>query len=324
MKRQDVISGVNVPDLADEGLWDTRVLARNEGEVDLDWKVSLHGGHSGQYCEHASGLLTEMLDAAVDFGYRVFGVSEHAPRVEERFLYPEEAAKGYDCARLMHEFEQYAEAVHQLARVYADRMTVLCGFEAEVVPAESYATLMRELRERFGLEYVVGSVHYVEDFSIDGIRTEFEKAVAAFGGLESLAVGYYQAVEAMIVNLRPEVVGHFDLIRRNARGPVDTPRVRTAAFRALETVRRHDCILDLNTAGYRKGLGSPYPAPWVVEMAASMGIAFCFGDDSHSPSDVGTGLEEARHYLIENGVTELTILDRVDGRVAKRRTALAA
>jgi len=59
-----------------------------------EWKASLHGGHSGEFCDHAGGTLREMVEAAVAFGYRTFGVSEHAPRYEPRFLYAEERALG--------------------------------------------------------------------------------------------------------------------------------------------------------------------------------------------------------------------------------------
>ena len=60
------------------------------------WKVSLHGGHSGAYCDHATGSLTEVLDAAVAFGYSTFGVTEHAPRVHEKFLFEEEIRKCWE------------------------------------------------------------------------------------------------------------------------------------------------------------------------------------------------------------------------------------
>ena len=28
-------------------------------ETKEDWKISLHGGHSGEFCEHAEGTLRE-------------------------------------------------------------------------------------------------------------------------------------------------------------------------------------------------------------------------------------------------------------------------
>ncbi len=281
------------------------------------WKVSLHGGHSGEFCEHAVSTLRAVVKAAIEAGFSVFGVSEHAPRSQQRFLYGTEIEKGYTLERLHTEFDAYTAEVERLAAEFDDRLTVLRGFEAEVVPTASYREEMLAIRPRF--EYMVGSVHYVDEVQIDGSPEEFETALAAAGGLEPLAVRYYEHVAEMVEALEPEVVGHLDLIRR--RAPLDanleTPAITRAAERALEAVRSVDAILDLNTAGWRKGLGAPYPAPWLVEKAEAMGIGFCFGDDSHGPADVGAGVEDARAYLLENGVTRIRRLNRIDGTIVK-------
>jgi histidinol-phosphatase (PHP family) len=290
------------------------------------WKVSLHGGHSSEFCEHAKDPLRAVLEAAATAGYHTFGVSEHAPRSEERFLYTSEREKGYDLPRLTREFEAYAAAVRGLAREFEGRLDVLCGFEAEVIPTATYRDEMLRHRQHHGFDYMVGSVHYVDEISIDGPRPQFESALAGRGSLEALAIAYYQAVGVMVEALRPEVVGHFDLIRLNA-GPearLDTPPIRRAAERALEAVRDCEAILDVNTAGYRKGLGTPYPAPWLVETAQAMGIGFCFGDDSHGTAQVGQGIDEARRYLLENGVGHLTVLTRENGAITRKRVPLPA
>lgn len=288
------------------------------------WKVSLHGGHSGEFCEHAQASLREVLEAAVAAGYHTFGVSEHAPRGESRFLYPSEREKNFDVARLHRDFQSYALALEDLSGEFAGRLCILRGFEAEVVPAGLYRDEMLAHKTHYGFEYMVGSVHYVDEIQIDGEKSEFERALAAAGGLEKLAIRYYDTVAEMIEALEPEVVGHFDLIRRNAgpEAPLDTPRIRRAAERALQAARRHNCILDLNTAGYRKGLGTPYPAPWLVKLANEMEIGFCFGDDSHGPSQVGAGIEEARGYLLANGVTSVTVLRRENGGLVRRKIEL--
>jgi histidinol-phosphatase (PHP family) len=288
------------------------------------WKVSLHGGHSGEFCDHADGTLREILQAAAAFGYHTFGVSEHAPRAEERFLYPEELALGWDLAKVADNFRRYAREVRALAQEFSDRLTVLCGFEIEVVPNGRYAELMRALRERHGFDYMVGSVHYVDEILVDAHPETFAQAVDACGGLEGLAVRYYEAVAEMVETMRPEVVAHLDLIRKNAPrdAALDTPAIRKAADEALEIVRARGGILDVNTAGYRKGLGSPYPAPWLVQRANEIGIGFCFGDDSHRAADVGAGICEARQYLLQNGVRELTVLTREDDALLRRTVPL--
>ena len=284
------------------------------------WRVSLHGGHSGESCDHAEGTLREILEAAVAAGYHTFGVSEHVPRSAERFLYAEERDRGWDMAKITADFARYAAVLIPLAEEFADRLTVLRGFEAEVIPTDSYAEQVRGYREQRlpngqpVFDYCVGSVHYVREHQIDGPPQNWVKAAEALGGPEALAVRYYETVAEMVEALHPEVVGHLDLIKRNAAlagfgdCPLDTPRIRKAAVGALEAVRAHGGILDLNTAGWRKGLGEPYPAPWLVEQAQTMGIPFCFGDDSHSAGQVGAGIEEARLYLLRYGVSSIACL----------------
>ncbi len=288
------------------------------------WKISLHGGHSGEFCEHAAGSLRDVLEAAVAAGFSVYGVSEHAPRSHARFLYDTEIEKGFTVERLETDFDGYAVEIARLAEEFADRLTVLCGFEAEVVPADGYVAEMKALREKHGFDYMVGSAHYVDEIQIDGRPEEFAQALEACGGLENLAVRYYETVAAMIDALRPEVVGHLDLIRRNAPldAALDAPPIARAADRALEAARAAGATLDLNTAGWRKNLGAPYPAPWLVARAREIGVGFCFGDDSHAPGQVGDGLERARGYLLTHGVTEIQALVRRDGVVQAAKIPL--
>lgn len=316
---------------------ENRSMAARENR--LPWKVSLHGGHSGEFCDHAEATLREMLEAAAAFGYHTFGVSEHVPRVEERFLYSEEIALGWTLEKIAADFERYKLALTPLAREFDDRLVVLRGIEYEVIPADRYVPLMRGYRESRladgtpAFDYCVGSVHFIDDLAVDGKPPTLARLVERLGSLESVAIRYYEKVAEMTDALKPEVVGHFDLIKRNVAAArlnladLETERVHSAALSALETVRESGAILDLNTAGWRKGLGEPYPAPWLVRAADERGIGFCFGDDSHRPSDVGAGVVEAAAYLLANGVRSVTTLTRdgeVGSEVVKRVAPLEA
>ncbi|HSR49645.1 MAG TPA: histidinol-phosphatase [Acidobacteriota bacterium] len=290
-----------------------------------NWKVSLHGGHSGEYCEHAKGTLREMVEAAVGAGYHVFGVSEHAPRSQQRFLYASEKEKGYDVERLAREFDTYAAEMRALQEEFAADLVLLRGFESESVPADSYAGEMNELRRRYNFDFVVGSVHHVEEVSIDGPKEDFEKAVEACGGLEDLILRYYEQVAQMVESIKPDVVAHLDLPRLNAPADdaaLNSPKVRRRADQTLDVIRSHQSILDVNTAALRKGLPAPYPDGWLVRAAQGMRIPFCFGDDSHGPQQVGQGLEEARRHLLEHGVDHVVNLTLRHGTVVRERRML--
>ncbi len=284
------------------------------------WKVSLHGGHSAAFCDHGTGTLRAILEAAIARGFHTYGVAEHAPRYEPAHVFAEEIAMGWDAARLERNFEAYAREAASLASEFADRIAVLRGFEAEVVPEDRYVELMLDLRTRYNFDYMVGSVHWVDGIIIDYTKAEFDRAVERCGGFDPFAVRYYETVREMVNSLRPEVVGHLDVIRKYAvpESATGTPSIRRAATRALEAIREHDCILDVNTAALRKGLSTPFPAPWLLQMAVrDFGIAVCFGDDSHGPDDVGGGIPEAREYLLRNGITAITSLARAPGGLTR-------
>ncbi|HOV60970.1 MAG TPA: histidinol-phosphatase [Candidatus Hydrogenedentes bacterium] len=289
------------------------------------WRASLHGGHSAAYCDHARSSLRDLLDAAVARDMCLFGITEHAPRVEPGRLYDEERAMGWTIETLAALFAAYAREVESLRETYADRLIVLKGFESEVVPVTQWETLMLQWKREYGFDYVVGSVHYVAGHIIDYKEEHFLRAVEAAGGMEQAAVRYFRAVAEMAERLRPEVVGHFDLIRKQF--PDDetlyTPATRRAALEALEAVRDAGCILDINTGGYRKGLGRPYPAAFIVRAAADMGIPVCPGDDSHAVEEVGYGLEAARAYLLAHGIREVTLLWPGGSGLERRKVPLA-
>lgn len=297
----------------------------NPAQFSPPWMVSLHGGHNSQACDHASDTLEAVIEAAAARGYRVFGVTEHAPRIEPERLFPEERALGWDVSTLERLFAEHMERLDRLREVWAGRITLLKGMEIETVPLGRYAEVMRDLRDRYAVQYLVGSAHYVEGYIIDYTFEEYEKAVKRFGGAEPLAVRYYRMVAEMADALRPEVIGHLDLPRKWAvsEEACATPAIRKAAFEALEAIRGIGAILDVNTAGYRRGLGRPYPAPWIVREAHHMKIPFCFGDDSHAADQVGAGIEEARCYLLEQGVDRITYLEPSGGGLERRTVPLA-
>lgn len=288
------------------------------------WLVSLHGGHSGAYCDHADDTLEGLVAQAVALGMPTYGLTEHAPRVEPEHIFAEEKAMGWDVAHLARLFTEYVTEARRLQDTYADRINLLVGFEIEVVPVDRYVQVMGALREQYALDYIVGSVHWVDGIIIDYTRARFDQAVEACGDREQLALRYYDTVAAMIGALRPEVVGHLDLVRRHGgEDPAfETPVVRERARAVLALMREHDSILDINTAALRKGMPTPYPAPWLLETARDLGIACCFGDDAHRVSEVGAGIPEARDYLLAHGINSVTVLARASHGLGRRTVRL--
>ena len=69
--------------------------------------VSVHGGHSGQFCSHARDTLEAVIRAYIHQGYPWVGITEHMPPADDAFVYPEEKRSGLNAAALMDRFVDY-------------------------------------------------------------------------------------------------------------------------------------------------------------------------------------------------------------------------
>lgn len=281
----------------------------------MPW-FSYHGGHSGSHCRHAKGELAAVVAAAAARGFTSYGLSEHCPRELPEYMFGDEA--DLTTADLARTFDAYVSEARSLRDTWRDRLELLVGFETEAVPVDGWPARMRELRAGVpDCDYIIGSVHHVGGIGIDYDRAMLDRAAEAAGGREALEIAYFELVARVADELRPEVLGHIDLIRKfDGHRPELTPGGRAACERALEAARAGGCALDVNAAPHRRGLGPIYPLPWVLARACAMGIPVTLGDDSHGPDDVGVGLDACVEAIGRAGYRSIHYLTRRDGAVA--------
>jgi histidinol-phosphatase (PHP family) len=250
--------------------------------------VSVHGGHSGEFCQHATDTLYDVVSAYIQKGFGWVGLTEHAPPPEDHRRYPDEVAAGLTAAALQERFGRYMAAARDIQMAVAPRLRVLVGFETEAYAGGiAYA---RQLIRRYRPDYVVGSVHHVDDFPIDVSREAYDAAATACGGMDALYCRYFDRQFAVLQGLRPAVVGHFDLIRLfdpDYRARLTRPAIARRITRNLTFIAEHDLIIDFNLAALDKGAREPYVTPTILAQAKDLGIAVVPGDDSHGVATVG-------------------------------------
>ncbi len=268
-------------------------------------RISLHGGHSGQFCDHARDTLAEIVAAYHAAGFECVGLTEHMPPFEDTGLYPDEVELGRTAEWMQARFADYVTEARRLEREYRGRMRILVGMESEWYPG--CAPWVAQLREKYGLDYVVGSVHHVGGECFDFSRESYGRIAGTFGGLTAMYAAYFDAQFEMLVTLRPEVVGHFDLIRLHDpdyRQTLAGPDVWSRVMRNLDRVREIGAVLDINARALLKGQSEPYVCEPVLDAAAAIGIPAAYGDDAHGASDVGCGFDAVEAVLESNGMPE--------------------
>ncbi|MFN2355218.1 MAG: histidinol-phosphatase [Desulfopila sp.] len=261
-------------------------------------RVSIHGGHSGQFCLHASNTLEEIVQAYINEGFAWVGITEHMPPSEEAVIYPEERNAGLSPDALQNRFGRYVAHCRYLQQKYRERITLYVGMETENYPG--CAKDIAALRRQYQLEYIVGSVHHLDTIALDYSRQEYARLAEHCGGMDAMYCRYFDDQYDMLTTITPEVVGHFDLIRifdDNYRKRLEKPAIRKRIVRNLDVIAQAGLILDYNLRAFFKGAQEPYVSRSILEMALQRGIGVVPGDDSHGVDGIGVNIDEAMRGL---------------------------
>ncbi|KAJ3022442.1 UNVERIFIED_CONTAM: histidinolphosphatase [Siphonaria sp. JEL0065] len=272
--------------------------------------VSLHS-HSGQYCKHAKGTLRDVVLQAIELGFTAYGLSEHMPRTRQQDMYPEELELNMEPKDTSNQFSAFLQEARSLQLEFKDKIHLLVGMETELIHSSTLFEAT-SLVSNNNLDYLVGSVHHVNEIPIDFDLPTFTRAESfAFSkagnpsdvsATECIFRDYFDAQYELLQNLKPQVVGHFDLIGMYRPDHVLSPVLWEKIKRNVEVIVQYAGIVEINSRAWKKGLEFAYPRKSIIEYMKSRGVKFCLSDDSHGPSDVGMHYSRLLEYIKEVGI----------------------
>ncbi len=261
--------------------------------------VSIHGCHSGQFCNHASDTLEEIIRLYIEKQFSWVGITEHTPVIREGELYyPDDRESGLTPTLVLQRLNNYMKECRRLQKKYQNTIRIFSAMEIETY--NGYQQFIPELIARFQPDYIVGSVHFVDEIGFDYSPSFYNKAVETAGGKDELYCRYFDQQYEMIKILKPSVVGHFDLVRifdNNYKTRLLKPRILKRIERNLYLIKDLDLIMDFNLRSMYKGAEEPYISRSILKRARELNIAVVPGDDSHGLSSVGNYLAEGIKIL---------------------------
>jgi histidinol-phosphatase (PHP family) len=238
-------------------------------------------------CHHAVGEPSELAAHALKIGLREIGFSDHSPMPQD----------GFDDWRMSaSELNAYVDKVAKARRDHP-RLIIKIGLEVDFLPGcEDW---IRELAGRHPWDYFIGSVHYVSDsWAIDNPQT-----LSRWKERDPIEVwtAYFERLTLAADSGLFDIIGHTDLCKKFCFYPQQDCTPLFSRF--LETAKRRDVAIELNTAGLRKECKEIYPSPEILQLAARIGVPITFGSDAHAPEEVGMNLAEAVQLARSTGYT---------------------
>lgn len=194
------------------------------------------------------------------------------------------------------DFENRKRECYRAKREYEGKIDVICGIE--LGQPTQYPALAKKFLKENEFEFVLGSLHNVEGmtdfalidystFSADDYLSLWDKylselyGVATFDGVDCLAHLTYP--------LRYYTLSGFTL---------ELQRYEKQIVRILEAVISNGLCLEVNTSGFRQGIGFPFPDNYVLSLYSSLGgKRLTAGSDSHTLRDIGADLDTLADYI---------------------------
>ena len=227
-------------------------------------------------------------------------------------------------AEHIHRFQQALTIwQHPFWRQYAhDDLDYYCGFvreetdlrlgiEMDFIPgAEDRIANVLDGRD---WDYVVGSVHFLRDHSLD---TEDYSIWGAGESADRIWRRYFETVAHSALSGLYDIIGHPDLVKVwGSATPVPDRDPRFFYEPAVEAFAEAGVAVELSTAGLRKPVGEQYPARPYLEMILEAGCPIALSSDAHLPEQLGFRYEQALELLDELGVKELAVFERRQRRM---------
>jgi histidinol-phosphatase (PHP family) len=169
-------------------------------------------------------------------------------------------------------FDAFVKEANRLRTKYNVAIELLIGSEIEFIHPD-YKAHVHELNKRWQLDYVVGSLHHVGGIPIDYSPELYQQALStlAQGDLTTLFERYYDEQWEMLQSVRPQVVGHFDLIRifapqQDAAVSQQSPPVWAKMERNIDLIVSYNGLFEINSRAWKKGLKDAYPQRDIIQV----------------------------------------------------------
>ncbi|MCT8138840.1 histidinol-phosphatase [Anaerobacillus sp. CMMVII] len=215
-------------------------------------------------------------------GIEHFGISEHAYHFYQT---KNILSNSWVNERRYYDMEDYILLFQQ---AWDAQIDVKMSIEMDYTPGKHQE--MEQFIKNYDFDYVIGSIHWIDDFGIDlgEYRHEWERR-----DLHETYTKYFDQVVTLAESNLFDIIGHIDLVKIFNYIPKDDEFLFAQYERATTALANSKTCVEISTAGLRKHVGQIYPDKKLLELCYQKGIPIVLSSDAHVPEDVGKDFDKA-------------------------------
>lgn len=184
---------------------------------------------------------------------------------------------------------------------------LLSGLEVDYFPEEE--RLLEEILDEHCFDLILGATHFIHGCDI-GSREQNEFFFRDRPPSEAIDE-YYSVWRRGVESQLFDVMAHPDYFRKYVhlfRKPLTWREFGSEVNEAIYALADYNVGIEVNTSGYRHGMGDSFPLIEFLERARSVGVGkVTIGSDSHITGNLGYRLDQAVDKLVRAGYGTLSV-----------------
>ena len=192
---------------------------------------------------------------------------------------------------------QLEEKIAEMRDKYGSKIQILFGIETDYFSDREDE--IRKSLQRYNFDYVIGSVHFLDDWNYDTDKSRYAEFSNDF-----LYEWYFRELQNAAKSGLFDIMAHPDLIKKFMIWPETSKRrlfEETASIFAESGV-----AFEINTSGKDRPCGEFFPGDELLKAFCKAGVPVTLGSDSHMKEQIGRHFGEAKTILKEIGYTTIT------------------
>ena len=248
--------------------------------------------------------MESMIQGALEKGLKTICFTEHLD-----YEYPGDDGSGL----FMVDIEAYKQKLFNLKEIYENDIEILFGIEFGLLPHLSKT--YEKVAASHDFDFIIGSSHLIPapwypDDSRHG--DPYDDAFWEGRTVDQICESYFQSIIDNINAYKNfDTYGHIDYVIRYApekNKDYTYKKYADILDEVLKTLIKNDLALEINTAGYKYGLGQPHPQTDILKRYLELGgEKITIGADAHKPEHIAYDFKKAETLLKDLGFKYYTI-----------------
>jgi histidinol-phosphatase (PHP family) len=184
------------------------------------------------------------------------------------------------------------EKIDEMKEKFGNRINILFGLEVDYF--SEFEKEIGQVLQRFSLDYVIGSIHFLDGWNYDTDKSRYSEFANDY-----LYEWYFSELQNAVKSGLFDYMAHPDLIKKHRIWPETS---KTNLYKETAKIfADFGVAYEVNTSGRDRPCGEFFPGSELTGELYRAGVPVTLGSDSHSAKQIGRYFTEAKALLRETG-----------------------